>query len=137
MRSVIVEPLSAEKFAPYGDVLRNDGGVRRNFCPASTAPGCGPGDLRLWVSRVDPVPAAPLSIVRLERHPYAAQTFLPLKIGRWLIVVAPSMSDGNPDVRGIKAFVAGPGNGICYRRGTWHHGTTVLDEAAFLKLLKK
>lgn len=135
MRLIIAEPLSAAQFAPYGEVLQNDGSVRRNFCPAATAPGQAPGELRFWVSHVEPVATTPILITRLERHPFAVQTFLPLKIARWLIVVASAMSNGNPDVSKLRAFIAGPGVGICYRRGTWHHGTTVLDETGLFGVL--
>ncbi|SRR5258706_8633077 len=133
--SLRVEPLCPVQFAPYGEVLRNDESTRRNFYPAATAPGQAPGELRFWVSQVRPAGTAPILITRLERHPFAVQTFLPLKISRWLVVVTPSMPDGTPDVRRIRAFLAAPGHAIFYRRNTWHHGTIVLDETALFGVL--
>ena len=124
------EPLTALQFAPFGDVLRNDdGATRRKFYPDATRTGDGAGELRFSVSRVEPVPE-PLSIVRLERHPFAAQTFIPLEVSRWVVIVAPDLPDGSPDIARLRAFIAAPGTGVSYRRGTWHHGTTVLDATA-------
>jgi ureidoglycolate lyase len=82
----------------------------------------------MWVSRVDAPARLPLTIRTLERHRFAAQTFIPLASVRYLVVVAPNRTaDGAPDLDRLRAFIAGPGQGVCYRRGTWHHGLTVLD----------
>jgi hypothetical protein len=54
-----LEPLNALQFAPFGDVLENDGSARRNFYPGATAPGEGPGELRFWVTHVEPVGMCP------------------------------------------------------------------------------
>ena len=134
-RPLLLEPLSAARFAPFGDVLENDGSARRNFYPEATVPGEGAGALRFWVSHVEPVTAAPLSILQLERHRYAAQSFIPLKIARWIVIVASSRPDGFPEVSGLRAFLAAPAQGVSYRRGTWHHGTTVLDAPAQFAVL--
>lgn len=134
-RALIVEPLSAARFAPFGDLLENDGCARRNFYPEATVPGAGAGELRFWVSHVEPVTTVPLSIVRLERHPFAAQTFIPLKIARWIVIVAPHRPNGFPDVCRLRAFLAAPGQGVSYRQATWHHGTAVLDAPAQFAVL--
>lgn len=134
-RPLLLEPLSRDQFSPFGKVLENNGSARRNFYPEATVSGEGAGELRFWVSHVEPVTGAPLSILQLERHPYAAQTFIPLKIGRWIVIVAPSRSDGFPDVSRLRAFLAAPAQGVSYRRGTWHHGTTVLDAPAQFAVL--
>jgi len=64
----------------------------------------------------------PVWVTEFERHPYSSQTFLPLVVTRWLVIVATSL-----DVAGVRAFVAGPGVGMTVGRGVWHHGLTVLD----------
>ena len=134
-RRLKIEPLSAERFAPFGDVLHNDGSVRRNFYPETTVPGIGAGELRFWVSHVAPTAGAPLVIEKLERHPYAAQSFIPLGTSRWLVIVAPHAAVGTPELAGLKIFLAAPGQGVSYRRGAWHHGTTVLDAPAQFAVL--
>lgn len=133
-REVWTEPLDAARFAPFGDLVANDGAERRRFLPAATAAGEGSGELRFWASHVAPVPL-PLEVRRLECHPWAAQTFVPLVVSRWIVIVAPSGADGLPDEDGLRAFVAGPGVGISYRRGTWHNGTTVTGSAGTFAVL--
>ena len=79
------------------------------------------------MSRVEPSSVGLLSVGVLERHEFSSQTFVPLSVSRWLVIVAPSSMDGRPDARRARAFVAGPRQGITYHAGTWHHGLTVLD----------
>ena len=130
-----VEPLSAVEFAPFGDLLCNDGPLRRRVYHDATQEGEGPGELLFSVSHVKPLETTPVLITQLERHPYSAQTFVPLKVSRWLVVVAPALPDGSPDATRIRAFLAAPGQGISYRQGTWHQGTTVLDTDAQFAVL--
>ena len=64
----------------------------------------------------------------LERHEFSSQTFVPVDVGRWLIVVAPHAKAGGPDLAGLKAFVADGRHGVTYKANTWHHGLTTLDK---------
>ena len=72
-------------------------------------------------------PDRPLRSDYLERHQFSSQTFVPLDVERWLIVVAPHAVAGGPDASGMKAFIATGKQGVTYRPDTWHHGLTVLD----------
>lgn len=67
----------------------------------------------------------PVVIDRLERHPFTSQTFLPLTVLRWLVVVA-----AEPAGASLRAFWVGPGMGVTIGRGVWHHGLTVFDGPA-------
>ena len=69
--------------------------------------------------------SGPLVIDRLECHPHSSQTFLPLTVERWLVVVA-----AEPDASALRAFLVGPGTGVVIGRGIWHHGLTVLGTPA-------
>ena len=69
----------------------------------------------------------PLEVKLLERHEFSSQTFVPLDVGRWLVVVCPHAPLGGPEVAHGRALIAGPDQGISYRMNTWHHGFTVLD----------
>ena len=89
----------------------------------------------MWVSSVEGPRRLPLRIERLERHPYSAQTFIPLAVSRYLIVVAPQAEGGQPDTAGLQAFIAAGSKGVCYRRGVWHHGLTALDTPAEFAIL--
>jgi ureidoglycolate lyase len=79
-----------------------------------------------------PSPYLPLRIDALERHEFSSQTFVPIEIGRWLIVVAPSAAPGRPDAKRAQAFLASPRQGISYRPDTWHSGLHVFDKVARL-----
>ena len=46
---------------------------------------------------------------------------------RFLVCVAPTRTDGAPDDDALQAFVCGPGQGISYNVGVWHHPIIALD----------
>lgn len=119
-------PGAAEPFA-YS-VRAVDG--KATEAPMVTAAADVPGRHVFTVLAPKPVPADAISIAFLERHPHSTQTFLPIKAGRWLVVVAPTLLSGEPDLEGIEAFVAGPDDAICIARNAWHAGLTVLDQPA-------
>jgi ureidoglycolate hydrolase len=60
----------------------------------------------------------PLEVKLLERHEFSSQTFVPLDVGRWLVVVCPHAPLGGPDVAHSRALIAGPDQGITYRMNT-------------------
>jgi ureidoglycolate lyase len=77
----------------------------------------------------------PFQVQLLERHPHSTQAFLPLACTRFLVCVAPALADGSPDIHGIAAFLCGPGQGVNYHRGVWHHPILALDGAADFAML--
>lgn len=126
---LIATPLTAAAFAPFGEVLAAPADPGRTYFPDGLGNGRPSAGLALSLSKHAPV-ALPLRSAVLERHAFSSQTFLPLSVSRYLVIVAPPAPDGGPDAAQARAFVAGPGQGITYRTGTWHHGMTVLDRAA-------
>jgi len=123
------ESLNPRDFAPFGDVLTPPSFGRSYFdqglCNARAA---AQGSLSM--TRASPLQALPMRATLLERHEFSSQSFVPLSVSRWLIVVAPSGMNGGPDLARTRAFVAGPGLGVTLRIGVWHHGLTVLDRPA-------
>jgi ureidoglycolate lyase len=143
VRTLRTEPLTAEAFAPFGQVLQaplrgeassNQGtAVRldRVATLVNTRGGCPPN-----LAMVRALPQAmPLAMRLMERHPCSSQAFIPLQCARYLVIVAPTASGGGPDWAGLRAFVASAGQGINYAAGTWHHPFTALDSAADLAML--
>lgn len=127
---LIAEPVSSAAFAPFGEVVEHEGAQPRRYlqdAPVGSAQASTP---RIWVSRYDAPRALPVVHPRLERHPFSAQTFVPLSVERYVVLGVPALADGSPDVASARAFVIGPGRGVCYRRGTWHAPMTVLDGPA-------
>jgi ureidoglycolate lyase len=142
-RRIRVEPLTAQGFAPFGEVISARGAEGRatNLGTAtridwaarleSTRPMARP-DLAMF--RCAPQ-ALPIVVRLLERHPHSTQAFLPLKGARWLVCVASDAADGLPDTAGLRAFVGRAGQGVNFRRGLWHHPMLALGEPAEFAML--
>ena len=127
------QPLTAEAFAPFGDVfsrLEQPGRVYTEAALGNSRPQAWPS---LSVAHKAPLATAPLQLLQvleLERHAHSSQSFVPLEAGRWLVVVAPHAAAGGPDGSQARAFIASAHQGVTYRANTWHHGLTVLDQPA-------
>ena len=126
MRTIHTEPLTAEAFAPFGDVLDatgdfrliNAGLCRRHHDRARM--DFGP-EGRAGISIFDAVPRAlPYAFDLIERHPDGSQAFLPMSEHPFLVIV----SDG-PEAT-PRAFVTDGTQGINLHRGTWHGVLTPL-----------
>jgi ureidoglycolate lyase len=132
---VFPEPLRADRFTPFGDVLEAPSEPGRLHFGGGLANRRVTAAPSLAVAHVRPLVALPLVATRMERHEYSSQTFLALDVARWLVIVAPKASDGGPDVARVRAFLGGPGQGVTYRADTWHHPLTVLDRTARFAVL--
>lgn len=124
---VAIEPLTAAAFAQFGMVVAHASAARRHYFPEALEHLPEAAQASFWVSRVDAVTQLPLAVTMMERHPYTAQTFLPLRGGRYLAVVAASDQQGLPDLATARAFLACGHQGVTYHRDVWHCGMTVLD----------
>lgn len=132
-------PLTAEAFAPFGDVMDartsasfpiNAGRTQRHhdLAKVETLGENGHTLMNIFVSQ--PI-TLPLELTFLERHPQGSQAFMPLHQERFIIVVAPPGEHINPD--DVRAFVTDGRQGVNYRAGTWHAIQSVLDrEGEFL-----
>lgn len=135
--SLTPEPLTAEAYAPFGDVVSarddlqwvpaNMGTAKRwnTLCDLENARP-GRAKLNVCVYRCEPTVARPIVLGLLERHPYSTQLFSPMHgTRRFLLVVSPPGSSPRADQ--ARAFVAGGGQAISYRPGVWHHPMIALD----------
>lgn len=128
------QKLTAEAIAPYVTILSAPD--RKATVVASVLEvGDVPGHHAFTILCPNPVADGAVSITALERHAHSTQSFLPIKAGRWLVLVAPTAADGSPDMSGARAFVAGPEDAICIGRNVWHAGLTVLDQPAEFGML--
>ena len=128
-REIVARPLTAEAFAPFGDVLEARGAPERLINQGL----CGRfhdrarldfGDGRAGISIFDAVPRTlPCALDMVERHPEGSQAFLPMTRAPFLVVVAEEES-GRP--ARPQAFVTAPGQGVNYHRGVWHGVLTPL-----------
>jgi ureidoglycolate lyase len=135
MRELTPEPLTAEAFAPFGNVIEasedgvklviNQGHAIRYDRLAEIDVADGTAAISLFRAR----PLAELVLRVFERHPLGSQAFMPLSGSPYLVAVAPA---GAFDPAKIRLFRAEPHQGVHYRKGVWHHFLLVLDESDFL-----
>lgn len=133
MTVIRIEKLTRAAFAPFGDVVEIDealanhpinGGTTQRFHDLGTATVSGThARVALSMARARPF-SLPLDLRMVERHPFGSQAFIPVRPTEFLIVVAPD-EGGRPGTP--RAFLAGPGQGINYRAGTWHGVLTALE----------
>jgi ureidoglycolate lyase len=132
-------PLNAAAFAPYGDVMSvetpekllniNYGNTERYHNIANVDVNENDGNTLINIFRSRPLPL-PIDIKIMERHPLSSQAFMPLGDQPYLVVVGRA---GVFDENAIEAFIAQPGQGVNYHRGTWHHYCLALNsESDFL-----
>lgn len=136
MRLLKPEPLTAEAFAPYGDVIEatdraqqkliNYGYTVRYHDLAALDLNKDNGQPLVSIFRSTPMPR-PTPVKVMERHPLSSQAFYPLGQNPYLVVVA-GRGDFNPD--NLRAFLAAPGQGVNYHAGVWHHYSLALNEVS-------
>lgn len=127
------EPLTAAAFAPYGDVLEvgtakeirhiNYGNTERYHDIARLDLNGDNGTPLVSIFRSKPLPR-PIQIKVMERHPLSSQAFYPLNQHPFMVVVAEA---GAFNPARLRAFLAGPQQGVNYAKGTWHHYSLALD----------
>lgn len=130
-----VQPLTAAGFLPFGEVIEatpgiahhaiNDGHAQRYDDLAEIDTARAGGRPRLAIFRALPR-SVPLHLALVERHCLGSQLFMPLAPLRFLVVVAEA--GDAPVAQALHAFLAGPGQGINMRPGTWHHPLLALDD---------
>lgn len=132
---VTLEKPDAEALSPYGTFIdaASQAGQRRFFSEhlQTRQPRAEPV---LHVNHIRPS-ALPLEVTQLERHPYAAQCFMPLDVSRYVVAVMPSDRDGQPVPARTLAFLMPPTLGVIYHPGVWHLGATVLDRTGHFVVL--
>ena len=128
-REIVMRPLTAAAFAPFGDVLELGGEpdriINQGFCGryhdrARLDFGAG----RAGISLFDAKPRAlPYTLDMVERHPEGSQAFVPMTGHPFLVIVAPD--EGGAPGRPL-AFLTAPHQAINLHRGTWHGVLTPL-----------
>lgn len=137
------QPLTAEAFAPFGDVLAVDlkapdpinfGYTDRFTDIAGIDVAEAGGRPMVHLYRTKPF-ALPVSLTMMERHPKGSQAFMPLGHGRFVAVVAPAGAPPEPDA--FHAFLCGPGQGLNLKRGVWHHPMMPVDGLLCLLVIER
>lgn len=140
-RQIRVEPIAADSFAPFGDVLDTAGApdmlINGGLCGRyhdRARLDFGPGG-RAGVSlfKAEPRPL-PLVLDLVERHPDGSQGFVPMSLDAFLVIVAPDEGGvpGRP-----RAFLTAPGQAVNFHRGTWHGVLTPLSAPGLFAVIDR
>ncbi|WP_375466034.1 ureidoglycolate lyase [uncultured Methylobacterium sp.] len=134
MRTIPIEPIATDAFAPFGDLLVAPALGPRQDRAAAIENGRAGVPLNVALVRSEPSSGL-MPLTRMERHPHSSQAFLPLAVGSYLVVVAPDR-DGRPDEAALRAFRVPGHAGINYRAGAWHaHMMTATEPGTFAMLV--
>ena len=143
MSGVILRPvpITAERFAPYGDVIHasssalqamNDARFERFDDLAKVeVDQAGGGRVAISIARSKTPTVLPHRFDMVERHPLGSQAFIPLAPFSFVVVVAPAGE--SVDIEDLRAFVTNGSQGINYHKGVWHMPLIATEgEQAFL-----
>lgn len=132
---VKVQPLSAEAFRPYGQMLES----KRPIFPEVEP---GEGRVAIELLRLKPRPNATRT-EQLAIHFSYNQTFIPVQ-GSMVLIVAPPPRDRGAgsdayelDYERVAAFVVEAGQGAFIDKGTWHNAVALGTGCTFINVTRK
>ncbi len=137
---ITAQPLTAQAFAPFGDVLDcagepdkliNAGLCGRYHDRAKLDFSDGQAGISLFNAKPR---SLPYSCDLLERHPDGSQAFVPMHQNPFLVIVAPD-SGGKPGTP--LAFITAPGQAINFYKGTWHGVLTPLSAPGLFAVIDR
>lgn len=141
MSTIRIQPLTAEAFAPYGEVLDASGApdklINQGLCgryhdraKLDFTQG-GRAGVSLFQAELRRLP---YRLEMMERHPLGSQAFLPMSMDSFLVIVAPDVG-GRPGTP--LAFLSAPGQGINFHRNTWHGVLTPLSGSGLFAVIDR
>ena len=132
-RRIALVPIGADAFAPFGTLLAAPDPAPRQDHAGALYTDRPDAAANLALIRSEPHGGL-MPLVRLERHPHSSQTFLPLSVGAYVVVVAPDRG-GGPDEAQLRAFRVPGDVGVTYRAGAWHAHMMTLDAPGTFAML--
>jgi ureidoglycolate lyase len=130
------EPLTADAFAAFGDVLQvggdfraiNAGMCERYHDRAAMDFSTGRAGISIFRAQCRTLPYA---FDLIERHPEGSQAFIPMTNDPFLVIVAVSPTH-TP-----RAFLTDGAQGINLHRGTWHGVLTPLSGSGLFAVIDR
>lgn len=132
MPTLLIEPLTAAAFEPFGQVIElaganhypiNNGMTERYHDLARIELGGEAARPMISIFRGQPY-ELPLFLTLVERHPLGSQAFYPLSDRPFVVIVALDR-DGVPETP--RAFLTAPGQGVNIAMNMWHGVLTPLE----------
>ncbi len=129
------EPLTADAFSPFGDVLQTRGrtagrineGHTLSFPDLADIEVGREGRVRLSIYRSEPV-QLPFTLQGMERHPLGSQAFYPLHDRPFPVIVALPRARLRP--QDLRVFMTDGRQGVNLKPGTWHHYQLSLEKVS-------
>ena len=128
MRELTPKPLTAEAFAPFGDVVDIESAnttfsmnyemATRYYDLADIDVNDNDGKTCISLVRSKAV-ELPFEAKIMEYHPFGSQLFHPLGNIPFLILVAPASEKIDSDK--LELFLTNGKQGVNYHKGVWHH----------------
>lgn len=137
---IIIEPMTADAFAPFGDLLEakgmpdkiiNQGLCGRFHDRARMDFSDGRAGISIFHAEKRDLP---LKLDLVERHPDGSQAFVPMSHQPFLVVVA---EDQNGTPQNIRAFLTEAGQVINIHRGVWHGVLTPLYDPGLFAVIDR
>lgn len=137
---IIIEPMTADAFAPFGDLLEakgmpdkmiNQGLCGRFHDRARMDFSDGRAGISIFHAEKRDLP---LKLDLVERHPDGSQAFVPMSHQPFLVVVA---EDQNGTPQNIRAFLTEAGQAINIHRGVWHGVLTPLHDPGLFAVIDR
>lgn len=137
---IIIEPISAQAFAPFGDVLEakgpadkiiNQGRCGRFHDRARMDFSDGRAGISIFHAQKRDLP---MKLDLVERHPDGSQAFVPMSHQPFLVVVA---EDAHGTPHNIRAFLTEAGQAINIHRGIWHGVLTPLYDPGLFAVIDR
>ena len=134
-RQITAQPLTPERFAPFGDVIEASGepsmminnGMCGRYHDLAQLDFHAQGRAGISIFEGKPY-SLPHSLTLLERHPRGSQAFLPMANRQPYLVIVAADRSGVPATP--IALIASPRQGVNIHRGVWHGVLTPLQETA-------
>lgn len=132
--TITIQPLTAELFAPFGDVIDtqgsnnffiNNGKCTRHHSISDIAIEDKAGKPIISIFSGTPY-NLPHMLDLVERHPLGSQAFIPMHDDPFLVIVC---EDKNGTPQKPQAFITNPRQGINLKPNTWHGVLTPLNQA--------
>ena len=137
---IIIEPMTADAFAPFGDLLEAKGTpdkiINQGLCGrfhdrARMDFSDGRAGISIFHAEKRDLP---LKLDLVERHPDGSQAFVPMSHQPFLVVVA---EDQNGTPQNIRAFLTEAGQAINIHRGVWHGVLTPLYDPGLFPVIDR
>lgn len=140
-RTITPQPLTAEAFSSFGDVLDITGeptmlinqGLCHRYHNQAMLDFINDGTAGISLFNAQPR-ALPYILDMMERHPLGSQAFVPMAHKPFLVIVAPD-DNGKPSLP--VAFITAAGQAVNYHRNIWHGVLTPLHAPGLFAVIDR